>query len=313
MKISRREILVGTISLVFTLSLFILPMQLGANMAYVQTRNTIAVIQTNSDPATAVAIDEMSLSQFGHPIKYIQVNTLAQLQVIAETSFYLITIYVGHGNPEGLQIGASLVPWLQINTWTEKADLTFHIFAACHSVAAMSIDSPQSFGFPGPIDAHIVGLVSQMIIAALFDMIDLVQSLLIQLFSASYLALLLHPLLPLAWGPWTPWYTDEAINTVLTGLFWLALTLGLGWLIPEIAVIIGAFGTSAIILGWLSQQWVIGLIAAFAQVFSIVCFRWRVRYDPQLELFQEQYKFSLRIAGTDIYWFDTYPLSYVHG
>jgi len=68
MKRFKRQVVFGTFSLVFLLSMLILPMQLGENMVFLQTRKTIAVIQTSSDRATAVAIDEMDLSQFEHPI-----------------------------------------------------------------------------------------------------------------------------------------------------------------------------------------------------------------------------------------------------
>jgi len=153
-----------------------------------------------------------------------------------------------------------------------------------------------------------------MVIAALFNMKDLVQALLVQLFSDSFLTLLLHPLLPLAWGPWTPWYTDWTLNGIITGVVWAGIAFGLAYVIGELIVILGAFGIVADLLGWLSGFWFQLMIAEFiGEVFCIICFQWRLRYDPQMELFQEQYRFALYNSLTHVYFWFGQPLSYVHG
>jgi len=317
LNVFKRKALVSTISLVFVLSVFILPIQLGANISYVQTRNTIAVVQTSSDSAIAKSIEEMNLTRFNHPMVFIQVKSPAILQSIAQNSKYLITIYVGHGNPEGLKVGASTVSWSSLNDWIENTELTFSIIVSCYSREAVPFESRKSFGFPGVVDSRIAGLFTQILIAGLLNILDVVQILLAKFFTSEFLALILNPQLPLAWGPWSDWMTNEALNTIMTGALWMILAAGIvAFLIfigPYILIYLPELAWLVYLLGTSFGAWLFGGIVG---ILGAVCAKlelwYRTRYDSETHLFWDQAFFALKSLIFHFYYWYSPVVENIH-
>jgi hypothetical protein len=271
----------GIIVVVLLCVTFAPAFEMGAGVDYWNRRNSIAVVRTGDDSSIETAIDWMNLSEYVHPVVMLTATNEAQLRLIVETSICFATIYVGHGTPEGLSIGSHLTSWLELARWTNKSSNTYHIFGICYSAKAVT-NTSRAFGFPNQVDARIVGLVCQAFISRFDGAAERAANLVKRLFSEEMIELWVKPSLPLwAYGPWA---TNPALNTVITGLIYIAITLGLAWLIPEIVAAIAVYFAYS----WI--WWLLGFAlftdicaALIALAISVVCyFEWWIRsgYEP---------------------------------
>ncbi|MFX1563647.1 MAG: hypothetical protein ACFFDP_10125 [Promethearchaeota archaeon] len=218
----------------------------------------------------------MNLDEFTHPVIELTATNEVHLRLIMETSIYFTTIYVGHGSPEGLQMGSHIISWLHISDWINKSSKTYHILGTCYGANAVT-DLSKAFGLPGQVDARIAGLVCQAFISKFDGNQERTINTVKQLCSEEMMELMVHPTLPL----WTygPWYTDIALNTIITGLIYIALTLGLAWLIPEIVGAIAGFFTYSWIWALLGSALFTDILAALIGLaMTVLCFiEWWIR------------------------------------
>lgn len=123
----------------------------GPNIAsaFMPTIRAGAIVASlGTDTVITHATDQIRL--FIPNAVFVSVSTVDQLRAAANSGLGEI-IYVGHGLPEGLEVGSTLVGWQDVQTIVKNSPSQVFLFAACYSLLAQ-VAGKVVFGSKGLVD-----------------------------------------------------------------------------------------------------------------------------------------------------------------
>jgi hypothetical protein len=146
---------------------------------------------------------------------------------------------------------------------------------------------------------------------------DLAKSLFTLLFSGEYLSLILKPILPLAWGPWTPWTHNPVLDLIITNTIYGLIAFGAVYIAVQLMALLGIALVGSALTAF---QLAVGIIVDIAlNCWVSIQWWWRVRADPVNGFWETQAHFRVQQAlppyayvyYSGIWQFQNYPSSWI--
>ncbi|MGB9854051.1 MAG: hypothetical protein ACPLRY_04505 [Candidatus Bathyarchaeales archaeon] len=119
-------------------------------IAYADTRpyTEPVIIALGDDKAITYTVER--IKSFVSTAYLFSISNVEQFKLILQKSLGYV-IYVGHGYPEGLMLGSSLLSWSEIENLIKESPSRTHFIAACYS-STLQVSNKFIFGFKGFVD-----------------------------------------------------------------------------------------------------------------------------------------------------------------
>jgi hypothetical protein len=106
------------------------------------------IIKLGDDKAIDYTVQKIRM--FIPTASVVSINDMKALKSTSQ-SFAGYTIYVGHGEENGLMVGNNLVSWTNVKTIMKDSPSSTYMLASCYSQAA-EVDGKVTFGFQRQVD-----------------------------------------------------------------------------------------------------------------------------------------------------------------